>query len=149
MSVSPQAVHSQQTQWWTSSRLLRLGESIEFRFHLAAGTSTGPLHVFARYLEQAQPGNAFATGGSLNWLYVLPSETIDLVFAGNTASLNYTPKEPGNYLAHWRTADESLYRYFSVVEDDWIVQRFSTFGPLESEPTLHGTGIPLDYRLSA
>ena len=149
MSVSPQAVHSEQAQWWTGSRLLRLGESIDFRFHLAAGMSTGPLHVFGRYLEQAQPGDTFVAGGDLDWLDVLPSEAIDLEFAGNTASFTYTPKEPGNYLARWGAADESLYRYFSVVEDDWTVLRFSTFGPLESEPTLHSTGIPLDYRLSA
>jgi hypothetical protein len=139
----------QQAQWWTSSRLLRLGEPIDFRFHLPAGASTRPLHLFGRYLEQAQPGDAFAAGGDLAWLDTVPSETVDLEFAGNTASFAYTPPEPGNYLARWGTADESLYRYFSVVEHDWIVLRFSTFGPLESEPTLHGTGIPLDYRLSA
>ena len=149
MSVSPQGVHSEQAQWWTGSRLLRVGESIDFRFHLPAGMSAGPLHLFGRYLEQAQPGDMFAAGGGLDWLDALSSETIDLAFDGNTASFTCTPKQPGNYLARWRAADESLYRYFSVVEDYWIVLRFSTFGPLESEPTLHGTGIPLDHRLSA
>lgn len=83
MNVSPHAVHS--AQWWTGSRLLRLGESIDFRFHLPTDMATGSLHVFGQYLEQAHPGDTFAAGGDLDWLDALTSETIDLAFAGNTA----------------------------------------------------------------
>lgn len=157
---------SAQPQWTTGSRLLKLGESIEFHFYLPDGSAAQELLVFPRYLEQAEPGDDFVAGGNPDWLDDLPSEKIKLAFdvdpAANsskertrtspqlperTARVTYTPKLPGSYLARWRAGEEVLYRYFSVVEDDWIVLRFSTFGGLESEPTLHGTGIPLDHRL--
>lgn len=107
----------------------------------------GNLTIFPRYLELAQPGEDFAAGGSLSWLDEVPSERIELPFADGQASVTYLPKKPGNYIARWQAGDELFYRYFSVIADDWIVLRFSTFVGLESEPTLHGTGIPLDYRL--
>lgn len=46
----------------TSSRLLRLGESIKFRFHAPEAIACGDLEIFPRYLEQARPGNAFRAG---------------------------------------------------------------------------------------
>ena len=149
MSDSPSAVHSARPQWSTSSRLLQLGEAIEFYLHLPDGMSAENLTIFPRYLERAQPGNDFEPGDNLSWLDELPAETIELTFVDGQASLSYAPEAPGSYLARWRVGEELFYRYFSVVEDDWTVLRFSTFGSLESEPTLHGTGIPLDYRLPA
>lgn len=149
MSNIDKEKHSACPQWTTSSRLLRIGESITFTFHLPTDTSGGSLSVFPRYLEQAKPGKAFRAGGALDWLDALPSETISLPPPACTFSISYSPKNLGNYLARWRLGQETFYRYFSVIEDDSIVLRFSTFGPLESEPSLHSTGIPLDYRLSA
>jgi hypothetical protein len=134
-------------QWTTGSRLLKQGEKIEFHFLLPDSTEAEDLTIFPRYLERANPGKAFVAGGDLAWLDTLESEQIDLKFANGRASLTYQPEAAGNYIARWRAGDEVFYRYFSVIEDDSIVLRFSTFVELEAEPTLHATGIPLDYRL--
>jgi len=133
--------------WTTSSRLLKLGESINFQFCVPEGLSSGDLFIYPRYLETAHPGEAFKAGEGLNWVQELEHETINLEFIHNHAFYNYRPTLPGNYLAVWLVGDDIFYRYFSVVEDDYIVLAFSTFTFLESEPTLHATGIPLDYRL--
>ncbi|MBI3921962.1 MAG: hypothetical protein HY318_11145 [Armatimonadetes bacterium] len=134
-------------QWTTSARLLKLGESIEFRFFLPADSKSGDLEIFPRYLERARPGRAFVAGSDLNWLERLDREQISLSFSGGRACVEYRPESRGNYLARWRVDEEILTRYFSVVEHDSIVCNFSTFDGLESEPTLHATGFPLDYRL--
>lgn len=136
-----------QPQCTTSSRLLKLGESIEFEFHLPEGFAPADLVIFPRYLERAHPGDDFVAGGDLGWLDELPSETVRLRFRDGRASCTYEPKAPGSYLARWRAGEETFYRYFSAVEDDWVVLRFSAFEQLEPNPTLHATGIPLDYRL--
>ena len=136
-------------QWATSSRLLKLGESIEFQFHLPSGSEAGELAIFPRDLERAQPGACFVPGGDLAWLDALSSEQVTLDIDTGQATVTYQPEEPGSYLARWRVGNEQFYRYFSAIEDDWTVLRFSTFMDLESEPTLHSTGIPLDYRLPA
>jgi hypothetical protein len=134
-------------KWTTSGRLLKLGEAIEFHFSLPAGTGSGDLTIFPRYLESAYLGDVFVAGGDLGWLDAIASERFTLTFADGHASFTYHPDEPGNYLARWSAGGKAVFRYFSVVEDDWIVLCFSTFSDLESEPTLHATGIPLDYRL--
>ncbi|MFH1267664.1 MAG: LamG domain-containing protein [Planctomycetota bacterium] len=139
-----------QPQWRTSSRLLELGESIEFDFYRPGGAGAvevNDLALFPRYLERAEPTRDFLAGNDLSWLDGLPSEKISLAFVADRASVTYTPEKPGSYLARWCAGGDVFYRYFSVIEEDWIVLRFSTFGGLESEPTLHATGIPLDYRL--
>jgi len=141
--------HASQPQWATSSRLLKLGESIDFHVSLPDGIPAEDLSIFPRYLELAQPGDDFEPVGSLSWLDDLPSETVPWAPADGSLSARYTPAEPGSYLARWRAGGQWLYRYFSVIEDDWTVLRFSTFGPLDPRPTLHGTGIPLDHRLPA
>lgn len=138
-----------QPQLGTSSRLLRLGETIEFRFHAPAGIACGDLEIFPRYLEQARPGNAFRAGGDLHWVEHLPRERHAVPLAGGEAVVTYTPRRPGSYLARWQAGEETFFRYFAVIEDDWVVLRFSAFEGLEAEPTLHATGIPLDYRLPA
>lgn len=134
-------------QWITSSRLLKLGEVIEFQFYLPSGMESGDLRIYPRYLEQAEPGRAFSASGSPGWLEGLNCERVPLRFAGRRASARYKPKAPGSYLARWSAGGEWFHRYFAAIEDDWTVLRFSTFEGLEAEPTLHATGIPLDYRL--
>jgi len=136
-----------QPQWLTGARLLRTGESIEFRFFLPAGSSPGSLDVFPRFLEQASLDVAIQPEGGLAWLDAQKPQSLPLDFRDGQASLVYTPPSPGNYLARWRVGNESLYRYFSVVDDDSIVVNFATFVGLDPKPSLHGTGIPLDYRL--
>lgn len=42
----------QSPQWTTGSRLLKLGESIEFRFYCPDGVKSSDLIIFPRYLEQ-------------------------------------------------------------------------------------------------
>lgn len=134
-------------QWNTSCRLLKLGEGITFHFFLIDASNTGHVVIFPRYLEVANPGDAFVAGGDLNWLDELESQEIELAFAEGRASVTYTPKQPGSYMARWHANGETFYRYFSVIEDDWIVLRFTGGYGLEPMPTLHATGIPLDYRL--
>ena len=134
-------------QWTTGARLLKLGEAIDFRFFLPDGVSASDLTIFPQYLERANPGAAFVAGGDLAWPDALESEQHALSFADGQATLTYRPTAPGSYLARWQAGDELFYRYFSVIEDDWIVLRFSAYRGFEVTPTLHATGIPLDYRL--
>ena len=134
-------------QWTTGSRLLKLGEQIKFYFFLPIGMSADDLVIFPKYLERANPGEKFTAGGDLEWLETLESERVGLDFQNGRATVTYRPQRPGNYIARWGAAGESFYRYFSVIEDDWIVVRFSSFLELEPNPTLHGAGVPLDYRL--
>ena len=136
-----------QPEWVTSSRLLKRGESIKFDFYLPDGVEVGDVAVFPRYLERTEPKRGILADNNRSWLDDLPSEKIELAFVEGRAEVTYTPQEPGSYLARWHAGEEVLYRYFAVIEEDWIVLRFSTFSSLESEPTLHATGIPLDYRL--
>ena len=132
--------------WTTSSRLLKLGESVAFKFRLPPGVVGGGLKIYPRYLEQASPGAAFQPGGDLKWLESLPCEQPPLTFVGGQAAMTYWPKSTGNYIAHWRAGAEDYYRYFSVIGDTYIVLSFATFGGMDPKPTFHGTGIPLDYR---
>lgn len=136
-----------QAQLITSSRLLRLGEGIEFRCHLPPHLEAGELVVYPRYLEQADPGPAFRAGCDLSWVEGMPHEKLPLQARDGIASASYQPREPGSYLACWRVGGETLYRYFAAIEDDWVVLRFSTFEQLQADPPLHATGIAVDYRL--
>ncbi len=150
--VEPYAITSAEflnkPQWTTGTRLLKLGESIRFRFFIPSGTLTGTLTIFPRYLEQADATCDFRSGTELSWLARLPHETVKLNLDKGQAYVSYTPRLAGNYLAKWKIADETLYRYFSVVEDDSIVLRFSNLDGVDPQPALHKLGIPLDYRLS-
>lgn len=141
------SAHSGLPLWTTSSRLLKLGESLTFRFRIPSGATDGGLKVYPQYLEQAEPGTEFTAGGDLKWLSRLPCEQLPLTFADGQAALTYTPKRTGNYLAEWRAGAEAYYRYFSVIDDTYIVLSFATFSGLDPEPSFHGMGIPLDYRL--
>lgn len=132
--------------WTTSSRLLKLGESIEFKFKLPSGLESGELRIYPRYLEQAEPGAAFKPGGDLKWLEKLPSEKPVLIFSGGQAAFNYKPEKTGNYIVRWRAGNEEYYRYFSVIDNTYTVLSFATFFGLNPDPNFHGTGIPLDYR---
>jgi len=127
--------------------LLKLGEKIAFHFFVPAGAEAEDITIFPRYLEGAHPGEAFGADGDLAWLDALESQTVQLSFTNGQAAVSYRPQVAGNYLARWRAGGELFYRYFAVIEDDWIVVRFSTHGDLDPRPNLHATGIPLDYRL--
>jgi len=133
--------------WITSSRLLKLGESLEFKFRLPPDITSGGLKIYPRYLEQASPDSAFKPGGDLKWLESLPSEQPPLAFSEGQAVITYIPKKTGNYMAEWRAGAETYYRYFSVIDDTYIILSFATFAGIDPEPTFHGMGIPLDYRL--
>ena len=108
------------------------------------------MHHFARYLEQAQPAEFSPTTGDLRWLdehSIRGTSRWRSATAGPSSPTRRV--SPGSYLARWQVGTETLYRYFAAIEDHWIVLRLSTFVDLEAEPTLHATGIPLDYRLPA
>ncbi len=138
--------HLKMPQWTTGPRLLKLGEQIALNFFLPDGFHAEPLTIFPRYLERAEPGDAFTAGGDLDWLDTLEPEQFELKFSDGRASLTYQPMYPGNYIARWRAGDEVFYRYFATIEEDWIVVRFSGYPALQ-RPTLHATGIPIDYPL--
>ena len=139
--------HRSSPQWFTSSRLLRLGEAIDFDFFLPDGAISEDLVVFERYLERVDPGRAFSADGDLSWLDGVEALVLPLAFVGNHGSVTYRPSHPGSYLARWHVGGETLYRYFAVIEDGWAVVRFSTGVQLDPRPNLHATGVPLDYRL--
>ncbi|MHB8861279.1 MAG: LamG-like jellyroll fold domain-containing protein [Pirellulaceae bacterium] len=148
--VKAQAEHtrtSNEPQLITSARLLQLGEELTFSFIVPPGVQAGSLEVFARYLESANPGADFRAGRDLEWLEALPRETFPVQVVDGHGQLTYRPATCGSYLARWRAGDEVFVRYFAAIEDDWVVLRFSSFADLEPDPTLHATGIPLDYRL--
>ncbi|NJD02663.1 MAG: hypothetical protein FIA99_08725, partial [Ruminiclostridium sp.] len=134
-------------QWITGSRLLKAGEKIGFDFYIPEGMKYGSVEVFPHYLEKADPGNSFIAGGGLAWLEDMESESQKLKFVNGYASISYKPDSPGNYIAKWIAGDEIFYRYFSVVENDSVVFNFSTFAEPDPSPSMHATGIPLDYRL--
>ena len=134
-------------QLTTTSRLLKLGEEIEFHFWLPDGVDSSHLRIYPRYLEKAEPGKGYLTGGDLAWMDAMDSESIPLKFEEGRATATYKPTRPGNYLAKWNSGGEVFCRYFAAIEDDWIVLRFTNFYEPEADPTLHGTGIPLVYRL--
>ena len=134
-------------QWITGPRLLGLGEDIQFDFYLPPGVSPSDLVVFPQYLRRAQPHSDFVAGGDLSWLDQLDSQRLPLSFVDGHASLTYQPPAPGNYIARWQAGDAVFYRFFATIEDDWIVLRLSSFIDLDPQPTLHATGIPLDYHL--
>ena len=134
-------------QWTTGARLLQSGEEIAFHFSLPARTEAEDLTIFPLYLERANPGSAFVAGRDLAWLDAMEAEHLALAFNKGRASITYQPEACGNYLARWRAGDELFYRYFSVIEDDWTVLRFSTYHSVAPEPTWHATGIPIDYPL--
>jgi len=134
-------------QWTTSSRLLKQGEIIKFCFFRPDKIKDSRLDIFSRYLEQANPGSEYVAGGDLNWLDKLPSETIDLTYHDNQASVEYKPKQLGNYIARWQVGDESLYRYFSVVDDTFVVIRYGGYHELNMEPMFNSAGIPIDLPL--
>ena len=81
-------------QLTTSSRLLKLGEEIEFHFWLPEGVEPSPLRIFPRYLEKAKPGKGYVTGGDLAWVDELDSESISLEFEGGCATATYKPARP-------------------------------------------------------
>lgn len=132
--------------WTTSSRLIQVGESMEFSFQLPPGVAGGGLTIYPQYLEQANPGKEFVPGGDLKWLEGLTSEQPALAYANGQAVLTYTPRKTGNYLAAWRAGAETYYRYFAVIDGTYTVLSFATFFDLDPAPTFHGMGIPLDYR---
>jgi hypothetical protein len=143
------AAHLTRPQWTTGPRLLKLGEGFEFDLFLPAGMDAEDVTVYPRFLEQANPGDAFVADGDLSWLDSLPAERVKLTFSDNRATGTVEPARAGNYIARWRAGGEVFHRYFAVIEDDWVVVRLSTFCDLDPRPTLHATGIPLDYRLPA
>ena len=138
-------------QFMTNSRLLKLGESIDFKFYLLltyVDKKAKLLKFFPCFLEKAHPKESFSPTGDLRWLNTLQSESLDLTFKDYTAEIIYRPEKPGNYIARWQVGGEESYRYFAVIEDDWIVISFSRFFKLDPQPTLHSTGIPLNYHLN-
>jgi hypothetical protein len=145
--ASPPPADRSVAQWITGPRLLKLGEEITFDFFVPPGAEVGRLEVFTKYLGRGTELAQTSDEPPLAWLDSLPRETHELRFNNGHATFSYRPTSTGNYITRWTANGELFHRYFSVIEDDFIVLRFSSFIELESEPTLHPTGIPIDYRL--
>jgi hypothetical protein len=125
---------------------------MEFQFFLPVGSpdaGSKTLLIFPQYLENAGADAAHNMINGLGWVDSQTPQLFPLSFDDGTAVFTFRPTIPGNYLARWTVHDEVFHRYFAVIEDDSIVLRLSSFIELESEPPLHSTGIPLDYRLPA
>ena len=134
-------------QWIAGPRLLKLSEEISFDFFAPPGAEAGRLEIFPQYLERSQGSAQSSDEPPLAWLDSLHREKYELRFNNGHAAFGYRPASTGNYITRWTANGELFHRYFSVIEGDSIVLRFSSFIELESEPTLHATGIPVDYRL--
>ena len=65
-SVNPAFLH--QPQVTTGPRLLHLGETFQLHLYLPDGYEGGDVYIFPRYLETAEPGDAFQAGGDLSWV---------------------------------------------------------------------------------
>src|SRR5512137_357819 len=122
-------------QWIMRNRLLKLGEKLRFTLYVPDGTEPGELRLFERFLETAgrDAGEPPILGFTLR--------------GDRYAEIEWEPACCGNHLIKWTVGGETLSRYFSVIEDDYIVAAFSTFFLPDPEPSLHDVGIPLDYRL--
>ena len=80
------------------------------------------------------------------WLGQMKSEAINLEFKDGRGSQSYTPTAAGSYIARWSVGAENFYRYFSAINDDYVVARYAGY-PAIHQPSLKGTGIPIDLPL--
>ena len=134
-------------QWFTTSRLIKFGDTIEFDFFIPSGAESCQVDIFSRYLERYQTYGSFKADSDIAFLDEIESESFPIVLNNNRCKLIYKPGSPGNYIARLKVGQETLYRYFAVIDDHSVVVRFSTGACLDPFPNLHSTGIPLDYRL--
>ena len=134
-------------QLTTGSRLLKVGEPMAFCLFKPDAMAPGTFDIFPRYLERANPGNDYVAGGDLDWLNKLESERIKLSFTDGRACVKYIPQRAGNYITRWQVGKETLYRYFAVVDDDYVVLRYGGYHELNMEPMFNSAGIPIDLPL--
>ena len=129
-------------------RLVAAGESITFR--LREFMPDDRFEIFPRYLERCDPERARQSPAPLQWLDDLDRETLPIA---NT--IQYTPREPGNYLARWTSQRHGVeYRYFAAVDQTYVIYRpavwcWPTPFPATGGPEIHNGGLPLDWCLDA
>jgi len=131
--------------------LLHLGETFQLHLYLPDGYEGGDVYIFPRYLETAEPGDAFQAGGDLSWVEGQDRVRLQPDWRQQEgfrqAAVVFTGVATGNYLARWTAGGETFYRYFAIIDNDYVVVRFHTHLQFDVTPTLHATGIPLSYRL--
>lgn len=122
---------------------------MRFRLELPqAEAGQAELRIFPRYLENSAHVNARTRPGRLAWLDDLPSVRLD----PRRAEVSFTPDVPGNYMARLRTPSGTLYRYFAVVQPEYLIYRMLAYSPVQppvGAPELRNGGIPIDWTLSA
>ena len=81
-------------QWITGPRLLKLGETIDFEFYRPAGVAADDaVAVFPQYLERAEPGSEFQSGGVPGWIEPLKQESLPLQFTAGRATRKLPPEK--------------------------------------------------------
>lgn len=100
-----------QAQFHAGPRLLKLGESIEFRLGVpvagsAAGEVAAELAIFPRYLRHARPGARFQTDAGLDWLAELQPEHLRIRLRHGQGQACYCPTQAGNYLVRWQVGTD-------------------------------------------
>ncbi|MCK4597213.1 hypothetical protein KAU04_04205, partial [bacterium] len=135
------------------SRLVNVGEQIKFSLTVdPAMTEEADFRIFPRYLENCDPQEARNCKERLAWLDDIPLVSFDLSLDNGLAELTYTPDQPGNYIARFRTPEKTLYRYFAAVTDEYLVYRMQAYGriePPEEEEELRNGGFPIDWALDS
>jgi len=132
-----------------SPRLVKMGEAAKFTLDIAPSLAgTADLRVFPRYLEECDPEQARRSCVPLGWLDASSPIPLDPTFHGGHAELEYTPDRPGNYMARFRIAQKTFYRYFAAVTEEYLVYRMEGYGTLrlaEHVPGMRNGGFPIDW----
>lgn len=133
-----------------SRRLVDVGETIAFSFPLDVRAEEVELRIFPCYLRHGDPQLARASVSRLAWLDGLPSVAPPFSLVDGVARGEYTPEEPGSYLARLRTPWDTFYRYFAAVTPEYLVYRmlaYSRFQPPLGWPEIRQGGIPIDWTM--
>ncbi len=83
-------------QWFTTSRLIKFGDTIEFDFFIPSGAESYQVDIFSRYLERYQTYGSFKADSDITFLDEIESESFPLVLNNNrckcfefTCSINF------------------------------------------------------------
>jgi hypothetical protein len=136
------------TEFQVDARLVDIGERITFT--LRGATPADRFEVFPRHLESCDPERARQSPVPLAWLDGVEREVLPAA-----ATVCYTPRLPGNYLARWTSQRHGVeYRYFAVIDPTYVIYRPAVWNwptpfPVTGGPEAHNGGLPLDWCISS
>ena len=133
-------------------RLVNAGEPVKFSLAVdPVMAEEADFRIFPRYLENCDPQEARHCSERLAWLDDISSVSFELSDSGTT-ELTYTPDQPGNYIARFRTPEKTLYRYFAAVTELYLIYRMEAYGrhePPKEDEELRNGGFPIDWALDS